>query len=467
MDTHSIYRFIEAQWDESIVPQLVEYIRIPCKSPQFDKDWRANGHIERAVTLIERWCHAQPIAGLSIEVLRPADRTPLIYMEIPGSGAANDDTVLLYGHMDKQPEEGLGPWIPVIRDGKLYGRGGADDGYSAFASLAAIRALQEQKLPHARCVILIEACEESGSYDLPYYIETLSSRIGKASLVVCLDSGCGNYEQFWSTTSLRGLVGGELRVQVLNEGVHSGDASGVVASSFRILRSLLSRLEDETTGAIKPTDFYVEIPAQRHEQARAAATTLGNSIYDKFSFVKGMKPMAKELPELVLNRTWRPALSITGADGLPALGNAGNVLRPTTAVKVSLRLPPTLNGAKASLALKALLEKDPPYGARVEFKPEEPATGWNAPLLAPWLQQSLSAASQAFFGQDSMFMGEGGTIPFMAMLGEKFPEAQFVITGVLGPQSNAHGPNEFLYIAMGKKVTACVAKILVDHANRQ
>jgi acetylornithine deacetylase/succinyl-diaminopimelate desuccinylase-like protein len=471
MDTQAVYRFVDSQWNDSIVPQLVDYIRIPCKSPHFDKDWRANGHIDRAVTLIETWCRSQPVAGLKIEVLRPANRTPLLYMEVPGSGAAKDDTVLLYGHMDKQPEmtgweAGLGPWTPVIRDGKLYGRGGADDGYAAFASLAAIRAVQEQKLSHARCVILIEACEESGSFDLPFYIESLASRIGKPSLVVCLDSGCGNYEQLWSTTSLRGLVGGTLRVQVLNEGVHSGDASGVVASSFRIIRSLLSRLEDEASGAIKPTDFHADIPAQRKEQAAAAAKTLGNSVYDKFPFVAGMKPMHNDLTELVLNRTWRPALSITGAEGMPTLGSAGNVLRPATAVKVSLRLPPTVNGAKASAALKTLLEKDPPYGARVEYTADEPGTGWNAPALAPWLKQSLSEASQAFFGQDSMLMGEGGTIPFMAMLGEKFPEAQFVITGVLGPQSNAHGPNEFLHIEMGKKVTACVAKILVDHSKR-
>jgi acetylornithine deacetylase/succinyl-diaminopimelate desuccinylase-like protein len=470
--TKDAFHFIDSLWTDSIIPQLIDYIRIPCKSPQFDQDWRANGHIDRAVALIERWCREQPIAGLKVEVLRPADRTPLIYMEIPGIDTARDDTVLLYGHMDKQPEmtgweEGLGPWTPVIRDGKLYGRGGADDGYSAFASLAAIRALHEQKLPHARCVVLIEACEESGSYDLPYHIEALLPRIGQPSLVVCLDSGCGNYEQLWSTTSLRGLVGGTLRVQVLNEGVHSGDASGVVASSFRVIRALLSRIEDERTGAIKPAEFHVDIPAERREQARAAAKTLGDSIYDKFPFVMGMKPMAEDLSELVLNRTWRPALSITGADGLPALGNAGNVLRPATAVKISLRLPPMLDGSQACTALKTLLERDPPYGAKVEFTPEEPATGWNAPPLATWLQKSLNDASHSFFGKPSMFMGEGGTIPFMAMLGEKFPKAQFVITGVLGPQSNAHGPNEFLHLDMGKKVTACVAKVLFDHGKRQ
>jgi acetylornithine deacetylase/succinyl-diaminopimelate desuccinylase-like protein len=471
MNTQSAYAFVESLWNDSIVPKLIEYIRIPCKSPHFDAQWRENGHIDRAVTLIEKWCREQPIPGLIVEVLRPADRTPLIYMEIPGNGAKKDDVVLLYGHLDKQPEmtgwdEGLGPWTPVLRDGKLYGRGGADDGYAAFASLAAIRALHEQKLPHARCVVLIEACEESGSYDLPYHVEALLPRIGKPSLVVCLDSGCGNYDQLWSTTSLRGMAAGALRVQVLKEGVHSGDASGVVASSFRVIRTLLSRLENEATGEIKPTDFKVEIPGERVQQAKEVAKTLGTAIYDKFPLVPGMNPMANDLAELVLNRTWRPALSITGADGLTAMANAGNVLRPFTAVKVSLRIPPLVDGEKATMALKKLLEKDPPYGAKVEFVPENAATGWSAPPLAEWLKKSLEDASQTYYKKPAMYMGEGGTIPFMAMLGEKFPDAQFVITGVLGPHSNAHGPNEFLHLEMGKKLTACVSTILFDHAKR-
>jgi acetylornithine deacetylase/succinyl-diaminopimelate desuccinylase-like protein len=468
MNTNSISRFVDQIWNDSIVPQLVDYIRIPCKSPHFDPQWRGHGHMDAAVALIERWCREQPLRGIRLEVLRPENRTPLILTEIPGQ---SDDCVLLYGHLDKQPEmtgweAGLGPWTPVMRGDKLYGRGGADDGYAAFASLAAIRALQEQNLPHARCVVFIEACEESGSYDLPYYIEALAARIGRPSLVVCLDSGCGNYDQLWCTTSLRGLANGVLRAQVLTEGVHSGNASGIVPSSFRVIRALLSRLEDESTGRIKPDVFHAEIPAQRRQQARAAATVLGEAVYRMFPFPPGMKPMASDLAELVMNRTWRPALSITGIDGIPALENAGNVLRPSTAVKVSLRLPPTVSGARATEALKQLFEADPPYGAKVEFASDQAATGWNAATLDPWLERSLHEASQAFFGRDAMYMGEGGTIPFMAMLGEKFPEAQFVISGVLGPQSNAHGPNEFLHIPYAKKLTACVAKVLFDHFRR-
>lgn len=465
MDPRAISSFVGDLWDSQIVPQLVEYIRIPNKSPMFDAKWAEHGYMDQAIDLMQRWARAQPIPGMQLEVVRLEGRTPLIFIEIPGTG---DDCVLLYGHLDKQPEmtgwaEHLGPWKPVIEGDKLFGRGGADDGYAIFGSLAAILALQAQKIPHARCVVMIEACEESGSYDLPYYVDHLASRIGKPSLIVCLDSGCGNYEQMWLTTSLRGMTGGNLTVTVLDEGVHSGDASGVVASSFRILRQVLSRLEDENTGHIKPESLHMEIPPQRREQAKRSADVLGDAIYSKFPLHQGMQPVSTDLSELVLNRTWRPALSITGVSGLPSLDSAGNVLRPFSAVKLSLRLPPTANAPKCGEFLKQLLEADPPYGASVQFALEKAGSGWDAPALAPWLEKSVDEASRTFFGPPPAYMGEGGSIPFMGMLGEKFPGAQFLITGVLGPHSNAHGPNEFLHIPTGKRVSACVAKVVADH----
>ncbi|MGO4704027.1 M20 family metallopeptidase [Dyella sp. 2RAB6] len=467
MDTARLSHFVSGLWDDEIVPQLMEYIRIPNKSPMFDPKWVEHGYMDAAVKLMETWARSKlpALPGATLEVVRLEGRTPLIYIDVPGQG---DDAVMLYGHLDKQPEmtgwaEGLGPWTPVIRGDKLYGRGGADDGYAIFGSLAALLALREQGIPHARCVVLIEACEESGSYDLPYYVDHLAARIGHPSLVVCLDSGCGNYDQLWLTTSLRGMTGGELSVQVLEEGVHSGDASGVVPSSFRILRDVLSRLEDPQTGTIKPQELYVEIPAQRVEQARQASEVLGKAIYEKFPFVAGMHPVTEDLTELVLNRSWRPQLAVTGADGLPPLESAGNVLRPKTSVKLSLRLPPTLNGSEAGQFVKQLLEQDPPYGARISFKLEKDGGGWHAPQLSPWLEQTVAQASQNHFGAPASYMGEGGSIPFMGMLGEKFPKAQFLITGVLGPHSNAHGPNEFLHIPTGKKVSMVVAEVVARH----
>jgi acetylornithine deacetylase/succinyl-diaminopimelate desuccinylase-like protein len=470
VDANTLQAFVDARWAEQIVPRLVEYIRIPNKSPLFDDKWAEHGYMEQAVALIEGWCRQQPIHGMTVEVLRHPGRTPLIFIDIPGHPEAADDCVLLYGHLDKQPEmtgwsEGLGPWTPVIRDDKLYGRGGADDGYAAFGALTAIAALQAQGAPHTRCVVLIEASEESGSPDLPHYIDALGDRIGTPSLVVCLDSGCGDYEHLWCTTSLRGLVVGNLSVSVLREGVHSGEASGVVASSFRVARTLLSRLEDEATGAVRLPGLFAEIPAQRRAQAEGVAEVLGEHVVDAYPFLPGVQPMGTDRAELVLNRTWRPMLSITGADGLPPLANAGNVLRPGTALKVSLRLPPSVDAQAALRLVKETLESDPPYGAHVHFKGEA-AGGWDAPPLAGWLEAALEQASQATFGRGAVHMGEGGSIPFMGMLGKKFPQAQFMITGVLGPASNAHGPNEFLHLPTGRKVTACVAHVLDAHARR-
>jgi acetylornithine deacetylase/succinyl-diaminopimelate desuccinylase-like protein len=458
--------FVGQVWDRSITPTLVDYIKIPNKSPAFDPQWQEHGHMDRAVALFVGWCREKDLEGLTVVVVRLEGRTPLIYMEIPGD--RDDDCVVLYGHLDKQPEmsgwrKGLGPWQPVIEGDKLYGRGGADDGYAAFASLTAIRALRERGGKHARCVVLIEGCEESGSYDLPAYIEHLADRIGSPSLVVCLDSGCGNYEQLWCTTSLRGIAAGTLRVRILTEGVHSGDASGIVPSSFRILRTILSRLEDESTGKILPEEFWVDVPQERVRQAAAAGAVLGADVASKFPFVQGAKPMTADVKEAILNRTWRPFLAVTGVDGIPALENAGNVLRPTTALKLSLRLPPTLDGEHATEVLKKVLTRDPPYRAEVTFDAEHAAGGWNAPEMAPWLGEAIGAASKAYFGKDAVYMGEGGTIPFMGMLGERFPKAQFMITGVLGPQSNAHGPNEFLHLPTGKRLTCCVADVLEHH----
>ena len=464
MDNAVATELIESTWDRSITPSLIDYIRIPNKSPAFDPDWKKNGYMDEAVTLISDWCRANAIDDMALEVIQLEGRTPLIYIDVPGVG---EDCVVLYGHLDKQPEmvgwhEGLGPWSPVLDGDRLYGRGGADDGYSAFASLTAIRAVRAAGGQHARCVVIIEACEESGSFDLPHYIDYLQDRIGTPSLVICLDSGCGNYDQLWCTTSLRGIVAGNLEVRVLDEGVHSGDASGIVPSSFRILRQLLDRIDDSTTGTILLDALQVAIPSQRLRQAEVVAQVLGDAVHDKFPWRGDMRPAATGT-EAVLNRSWRPALSVIGMEGLPALQDAGNVLRPMTTIKLSLRIPPMVDAEVASQALKSALEHDPPSGADVRFVAEKGAAGWNAPPLEAWLEEACESASNTHFGKGAVWMGEGGTIPFMGMLGEKFPQAQFMVTGVLGPASNAHGPNEFLHIPCAKRLTACVAQVLDAH----
>jgi acetylornithine deacetylase/succinyl-diaminopimelate desuccinylase-like protein len=421
--------------------------------------------MEQAVATLVNWCNSQPISGMKIDIIRLPKRTPLIFIEISGT---LQETVLLYGHLDKQPEmsgwaEDLGPWQPVRKGDLLYGRGSADDGYAIFSSLSAIMSLQQAHIPHARCVIVIEACEESGSYDLPFYIEHLKERVGCPSLVVCLDSGAGNYEQLWSTTSLRGVITGNLTVSVLSEGIHSGISGGVVPSSFRILRQLLSRIEDEVTGKILLSELNTHIPQHRREQMKMAAQVLGKTIYETLPFLDGVEPITSDLTELILNQTWRPALSMTGAEGFPNLELAGNVLRPKTACKLSIRIPPNCSAEEAGQAVKKALEINPPYGAKVSFELEPVGPGWDAPELAPWLEQATEQASQTYFKKPAVYMGIGASIPFMGMLGKKFPEAQFLITGVLGPHSNAHGPNEFLHIAYAKKVTACIAHVVAKH----
>jgi len=469
MDCNAVTDFVSRKWDRDIVAQLVDYIRIPCKSPHFDPHWEPNGHIEAAAQLAHAWCRAQAIPGMRVELVRLHGRTPLLFFEVPGVG---NRTVLLYGHLDKQPEmvgwrEALGPFTPVLENGRLYGRGAADDGYAVFACITAILALQEHRIEHARCVGLIECCEESGSYDLPAYLAALSARIGSVDMVIGLDSGCGNYDQLWITTSLRGIVAGTLSVEVLTEGVHSGDASGIVPSSFRLARALLDRIEDASTGEVLPGEFHCAIPPERIAQAQQAGAILRDTLWTKFPFAAGTRPMVCDPTEAVLNRTWRPFLCVLGADGLPPIADAGNVLRPRTALKLSMRVPPQVDAQHAAGALKRILEADPPAGAQVSFTPDQGASGWSAPPSAGWLHAAVNAASQAYYGRPAAMMGEGGTIPFMALLGKHYPAAQFLITGVLGPESNAHGPNEFLHIACAKKLTCCVAHVLAAHAQQQ
>lgn len=468
-----IAAYVDDVWSQSILGQLHEYISIPNVSEAFDPEWATHGHMQRAVELIRAWSSERSIIGLTVRVHEIEGRTPVIVMEVPAFGGGPvDDTVLLYGHLDKQPEmegwrEGLGPWTPVVEGDRLYGRGGADDGYSAFASLAAIEAAQAAGLPHARCVVLIEASEESGSPDLPAHLDALRDVVGSPSLVMCLDSGCIDEDHLWVTTSLRGLASCVLTVDVLTEGVHSGEASGVVPSSFRIVRRLLDRIEDSDTGRILVPTCHVDVPDDRMHEARATAGELSAPVGTHYPFVQGTRPMVDDPVEQILARTWRPTLSVIGADGLPPTGRAGNVLRPRTSIKLSLRLPPTCDADRALADVIETLQADPPYGARVTVSGGECADGWNAPAFAPWLRDALDAASFATFGQPSRAFGEGGSIPFMGMLGEQFPDAQFVITGVLGPGTNAHGPNEYLHLPTARRLTACLAHLLAAHARRE
>ncbi len=466
MDLEQLRATTATAWRSSIIERLTAYVRIPNRSPMFDPAWEANGHMNAAVQLMADWCRGQRVPGMRVEIRRLPGRTPVLLIDVPGELAGS---VLLYGHLDKQPEftgwlPGLGPWEPVQRDGKLYGRGAADDGYAVFSSLTAIAALKAQRVALPRCVVLIEASEESGSIDLPAHLEALGDAIGDPSLVICLDAECGNYEQVWCTTSLRGNLVGLLHVRVLEEGVHSGMASGIAPTPFRIVEQLLARLESPINGGLLLDELAVSIPQDRRDQIEAAAGVLGDSVAGKLPWAAGARPVADDPVELLINSTWKGTLAVTGADGMPPTLSAGNVLLPALSLKLSLRLPPTCDPTRAERAVKRALERNPPYGAEVRFESGGAAAGWNAPAFAPWLEESITRASRRIYGREAVHVGCGGTIPFMAMLGERFPRTQFFITGVLGPHSNAHGPNEFLHLEYAEKLTACVSLVLEDHA---
>lgn len=498
-DANGLRTFVADAWrhdqegKSAIVSVLERYIRIPNLSPAFDADWADKPHTDDAMellasaakSLLDEWAaRGVPTGDVAIDIVggRSAPetypdgrrRTPFLVVEFPAFGGyAGDDAILLYGHMDKQPEvgtwsEGLAPQTPVLRDGKLYGRGSADDGYALFSAVTALAALRDQKAPHARAVIVIEACEESGSLDVEYYLGKLKERIGDVSLVVCLDSGAGDYGRLWLTNSLRGIVHGLLEVQVLSGATHSGTASGVVPSPFRILRTLLSRLEDENTGRIKPEFLHTAIPEAFLAGARGAADAMGGNIRADFPFLNAdVREAAEDGMELLLNRTWRPQLAVTGMAGLPAPDRAANIIVPSVAAKLSIRIPPMVDAEEATKRLKRFLEDDPPYNARVEFKPESPVPGWTAPATAPWLDRAMNDASINFFGEERCVTGEGGSIGFMPMFGRAYPNAQFLITGVLGPGSNAHAEDEALDLGMAAKVTMCVAQVMGAHAVRE
>ena len=464
INNEQIWQSTEKFWEEQIIESLSEYIRIPNKSPMFDPNWKSNGYMDDAIAHVTRWVESQQVPGLSLTLHELPGRTPTLLLEYPGD---INETVLIYGHIDKQPEfsgwyEDLEPWLPVRKTDKLYGRGGADDGYAIYSAISALKSLIAQQAEIPRVVILIEASEESGSPDLPVYMEQLSEDIGTPGLVIALDSTCGNYDQLWITTSLRGMLIGELKVQVLEQGAHSGAAGGIVGSSFRLLRQLISRVEDENTGEILPSFLNEQIPDARRREAEKAGEVLGDELKTMYTYAGESGPISEDATELILNNTWLASMEVTGMDGIPDLANAGNVLRPHTTAKIALRLPPTTDAMQAKTELTKLLTENSPYKTAVSFELETPNPGWHAPETKPVLEQSLQSASQAYFDAPAIAMGCGGSIPFMEVLANKLPQAQFVVTGVLGPHSNAHGPNEFLHIPTAKKVTACVANLIYD-----
>jgi acetylornithine deacetylase/succinyl-diaminopimelate desuccinylase-like protein len=455
---------VDQYWERGAVEVLSEYVTIPCLSPDFDPDWEANGAMTKATDLFATWARSRPCAENKVEIVTLPGRTPCLLVEFAATNGREGKAALIYGHLDKQPplgdwREGLDPFTPVREGDRLYGRGTADDGYAFFAAIGAIETLEAAGVPHGRILVLIESSEESASEDLDAYLEALDQRFGDLALICCLDSGGPSYDRLWTTTSLRGLVDGVLRIDVLTESIHSGLGSGVIPSSFRVLRELLDRVDDSATGDVRLPECWVEIPAERHREIEALAQS-GLSEVRSLPIVDGLRLEAEDLATLIARGTWQAGLEVTGAEGLPRVVEAGNLYRAQTTVKLSLRIPPTADVAAVAAALQRVLTIDPPQGARVTFTPGHASEGWNAPNLAPWLADAAERSSSSYFSNPASGYGVGGSIPFMAALGAKYPNAQFFSTGALGPDSNAHGINESLFLPAAKAITASIAEIV-------
>ena len=455
-------------FERDALDTLTTYAAVPCLSPMYDAHWVENGHIEHAINLLADWARARTIKDVDVTIYRLEGRTPILVVTVPAT-TPSDGTAVLYGHLDKQPplgdwSEGLAPFTPVRRGNRVYARGIADDGYATFSALLAIEAMEANEIPHSRCVVLIEASEESGSPDLEAYLDHLKDHLGQVELMICLDSGALTYDRLWVTTSLRGILNVELTIKVLAQGQHSGSASGVVPSSFRILRQLLDRLEDASTGEILVAELNAKIPSEAVEAAAAVAEEFGDIIARELPTLEGVELMGVSPEERVLRRTWYPTLSIVGIGGMPEPEIAGNVLRPWTTALLSFRLPPGIDAEEARSAVIDALTSDVPSSAHVTLANWNIGSGWVAPPLASWLRASLDQASADAFDHAPGFSGEGGSIPFLASLGKRYPDVQFVATGVLGPQSNAHGIDEMLDLPMAVGVTNSVITVLGDYA---
>ncbi|MED5398347.1 MAG: M20/M25/M40 family metallo-hydrolase [Candidatus Thermoplasmatota archaeon] len=447
-------------WEQSILPSLSEFIEIKALSPLFEPAWAELGELDATIELFCKWLDEQDLDGMSYETHRIEDKSPVLLVSIDGTGPGE---VIFYSHLDKQPSkpelwsEGLHPLKAVRRDPWLYGRGSIDDGYGGYLCVTSVKLLQEAGIPHPRCTFLIETCEESGSFDLPPYLEALSRQLGDPDMIVVLDSGGPDYDHIWMTEALRGLVSGTLSVRVSNEGIHSGTSGGSIPSSFRIQRMLLDRVEDSSTGEVLIPEMHVNISDEIRGKAAALAEVVGDSLWDQLPTVDSLVRVADTTEDMIIGMNWQPTLSIIGADGMPPVQVAGNVLRTNTDLKLSFRIPPGVDSETVLAKAKAILEANPPYGAAVTFTPDSCADGFHAPPMEGKVRDAIHDASMQLTGLPPLASWTGGTIPFMAMMQGKYPNAMFLCTGASGPGNNAHGPDEKMLIPSAKRLTAALS----------
>lgn len=494
IDINDLLTTIDKFWKSSIKSDFEQFVRIESITPQYVMGSTAEKlkGICEALNLAMDWVNKQSDLNATLTAGIPqgspcaanqahetvetdaAHLTPILLIQIPGTAPEGSGSVLMYGHWDKQaiadvkawnePKGSMktGPFQPNIANGRLYGRGTADDGYALFFSIAAIQALRANGIPYPTVNFILDFDEEGGSVNLERYLEKFSFKIGTPDLCITLDSGAGDYNRIWNTTTERGIVTGTLTVKVLTDSVHSGDGSGIIPNPQRIMRHLLSRLEDPVTGKILPSEFQVEVPATYLADVFSQATNIVPSTIKGFPWFGYATTAASNPVELILNRIWRAGLAVTGVDGLPSTAAANNVVVGSVSYQLSLRLPPPLRIDEVQRQLKDLFEKDPPYGATVTYDYEgaPAANGWMSPPQPRWLSEAIDQASQVLFQQPSAPLGDGGTQPVLAILKEKFKETLFFASGVAGPGNNEHAANENLNIKYAEQLSACEAYVL-------
>lgn len=455
--------YIQRAWSGETLDAMKAFIRIPSKSSAFDKEWEKHGYLLKAIEDAAQWGKARFPDG-TFDILSKPGVTPALFIDIPAFKGHNGRPVFFYGHFDKQPEtigwsEGLGPWTPVVKNGRLYGRGSSDDGYSFYTALTAIQALEAAGTAHPRIVGFFETDEESGSKDLGAYLHEIAPRCGNPCVLVILDLGICDYDRLWLTSSLRGSIGFKLKVEVLTHPVHSGIASGIVPSSFAVMRELLDRLEDPKTGRVLLPEFHVSLPEEHRKAINRCAAILGRKVLS-FPFAGKTEPRSSDPADAIIKNTWEPTLSILGADGLPSTSEASALLRASTTLSLSFRIPPRVD-PKAALeaAVRAVTENVPSH-ARVTVWDCRAEGGFEAPMLAAWLEEATHSASKALWGNDFEYCFEGATIGTMKDFSSAFPNASFLNMGVLGAEENAHAPNESLPLDYVEKLTEAIASIV-------
>lgn len=469
--TADLSEHVRIGWTGEHLAALSAFVAIPSVSPAFDSAWERSGALAAAVDLVADWfTDRTALPGVRAHRLRINGRTPLLIVDIPAFDPDQADgphrTVLAYGHLDVQPAGGgwtvTDPFRPVVRESRLYGRGAGDDKYVPLAVVAALEALRAANQAHPQVILLLETSEESSSVDLPAHLAAHGGLLGQPDLIVCLDTFVPDTSRLWHSTSMRGIVVADLSVAVAREGLHSGLVGGVVPSSFRLLRALLDRIENSSTGACLLPSLHADVPAghcdalrRQAERSRPPASGL--------PLLPGVRPLSGDPLAQLLAQSWEPSVAYVGMDGMPATGAAGSVLRASTTVRLSIRLPPTVRAIDAVAALRATLEADPPAGATVRLDVHGAEDGWST-TVPEGLGVLLDEAGVAGYGARAAECGGGATIPPLGILARRFPEAAIVPLGLVTPSCNPHGPDEHIDLDSAERLTIALATLLASHA---